>query len=123
MSNKPRLQFHVSGTAGAAGRFRVVRLSRYSPAGRVACPDIAAPEESLRAYPYGPVRVLGADARASGSWDSRLPPDVLRQRLRAMLLTRVFDDRLFRSHRQGQTSFYMKSTGEKAISVAQSFAP
>lgn len=37
-----------------------------------------------------------------------------------MLLTRAFDDRLFRAHRQGKTSFYMKSTGEEAIGVAQS---
>lgn len=37
-----------------------------------------------------------------------------------MLLTRVFDERLFRAHRQGKTSFYMKSTGEEAIGAAQS---
>jgi 2-oxoisovalerate dehydrogenase E1 component alpha subunit len=37
-----------------------------------------------------------------------------------MLLTRAFDDRLFRAHRQGKTSFYMKSTGEEAIGAAQS---
>ena len=40
--------------------------------------------------------------------------------MRAMLLTRIFDDRLFRLHRQGKTSFYMKSRGEEAIGVAQS---
>ncbi len=39
-----------------------------------------------------------------------------------MLLTRAFDDRLFRAHRQGKTSFYMKSTGEEAIGAAQSLA-
>jgi 2-oxoisovalerate dehydrogenase E1 component alpha subunit len=39
-----------------------------------------------------------------------------------MLLTRVFDERLFRVHRQGKTSFYMKSTGEEAIGAAQSLA-
>ena len=37
-----------------------------------------------------------------------------------MMLTRAFDKRLFRAHRQGKTSFYMKSTGEEAISAAQS---
>src|SRR3546814_7426064 len=37
-----------------------------------------------------------------------------------MLLTRAFDDRLFRAHRQGKTSFYMKSTGEEAIGAGQS---
>lgn len=39
-----------------------------------------------------------------------------------MLLTRIFDDRLFRAHRQGKTTFYMKSTGEEAIGAAQSLA-
>jgi len=40
--------------------------------------------------------------------------------LRAMMLTRAFEDRMFRSHRQGKTSFFMKSTGEEAIGAAQS---
>jgi len=35
-----------------------------------------------------------------------------------MMLTRVFDDRLFNAHRQGKTSFYMKSTGEEAMGAA-----
>ena len=37
-----------------------------------------------------------------------------------MLLTRLFEERMFRSHRQGKTSFFMKSTGEEAIGAAQS---
>jgi 2-oxoisovalerate dehydrogenase E1 component alpha subunit len=39
-----------------------------------------------------------------------------------MVQTRQFEDRLFRAHRQGKTSFFMKSTGEEAIGVAQSLA-
>ena len=39
-----------------------------------------------------------------------------------MLLTRAFDDRMFRAQRQGKTSFYMKCTGEEAIAVAQAIA-
>jgi 2-oxoisovalerate dehydrogenase E1 component alpha subunit len=39
-----------------------------------------------------------------------------------MLLTRVFDERMFLAHRQGKTSFYIKSTGEEAIGAAQSLA-
>jgi 2-oxoisovalerate dehydrogenase E1 component alpha subunit len=39
-----------------------------------------------------------------------------------MLLTRAYDDRMYRAQRQGKTSFYMKSTGEEAVSVAQAFA-
>ncbi|MEO7054970.1 MAG: thiamine pyrophosphate-dependent dehydrogenase E1 component subunit alpha, partial [Rhizomicrobium sp.] len=58
--------------------------------------------------------------RAVGSWAPLIEPEKLRQGLRAMMLTRVFEDRMFRSHRQGKTSFFMKSTGEEAIGAAQS---
>jgi 2-oxoisovalerate dehydrogenase E1 component alpha subunit len=39
-----------------------------------------------------------------------------------MLLTRHFDDRMQRMQRQGRISFYMKSTGEEAVSVAMAMA-
>ncbi len=42
--------------------------------------------------------------------------------LRHMLLTRLFDDRMVRTQRQGKLSFYMKSTGEEAVSVAAGMA-
>jgi 2-oxoisovalerate dehydrogenase E1 component alpha subunit len=72
--------------------------------------------------PYGLIRVLGSDARAVGPWNPQLDPAVLLRGLRAMLLTRVFDDRMLRAHRQGKTSFFMKSTGEEAIGAASSMA-
>src|SRR3546814_10287513 len=42
--------------------------------------------------------------------------------LRMMMLVRAFDERMFRAQRQGKTSFYMKSTGEEATSVASTMA-
>src|SRR3546814_15118246 len=71
---------------------------------------------------YGRVRVLDDEARAVGPWDPRLSPDMLRRMLRAMALTRAYDERMFRAQRQGKTSFYMKSTGEEAVAVAAAFA-
>jgi 2-oxoisovalerate dehydrogenase E1 component alpha subunit len=76
----------------------------------------------MRDLPYGLIRVLDEEGNAVGPWDPGIKLDRLLDALRAMMLTRVFDDRLFRAHRQGKTSFYMKSTGEEAISVAQSLA-
>lgn len=90
------------------------------PAGSVSRPDCRGAEPELRAYPFQLIRVLDDDDRACGDWNPCLDPDRLREGLRAMQLTRTFDDRLFRLHRQGKTSFYMKSTGEEAIPVAQS---
>jgi 2-oxoisovalerate dehydrogenase E1 component alpha subunit len=83
-------------------------------------PDIRASSESLRDTAHGLVRVLDDQGHAVGSWAPQIEPETLRQGLRAMMLTRIFEDRMFRSHRQGKTSFFMKSTGEEAIGAAQS---
>jgi 2-oxoisovalerate dehydrogenase E1 component alpha subunit len=39
-----------------------------------------------------------------------------------MLLTRIFDERMQRAQRAGKISFYMRSYGEEAVSVAQGMA-
>ena len=70
----------------------------------------------------GMIRVLDEDHLAKGSWNPGLDPETLRRMLHAMALTRAFDDRMYRGQRQGKTSFYMKCTGEEAISVAHAFA-
>ncbi|HEY2835042.1 MAG TPA: thiamine pyrophosphate-dependent enzyme, partial [Rhizomicrobium sp.] len=90
------------------------------PAGACPRPDIAAPASSVRDLAYGLVRVLDDEGRATGPWAPTIAPETLRQGLRAMMQTRLFEDRMFRSHRQGKTSFFMKSTGEEAIGAAQS---
>lgn len=82
-------------------------------------PAVDAPEPLLRDMPYGLVRVMGVE---DASWDPGLDPDTMRSGLRAMVQTRLFEERMFRAHRQGKTSFFMKSTGEEAIGVAQSLA-
>lgn len=73
-------------------------------------------------YCYGLVRVLDDDNLAKGSWNPALDADTVRLMLRNMMLLRAFDDRMFRAQRQGKTSFYMKSMGEEATSVASAMA-
>ena len=80
-------------------------------------PDPGAPESDLREFSYGLVRVLGAKGTA---WNPGINAEALRGGLSAMVRTRIFEDRMFRAHRQGKTSFFMKSTGEEAIAVASS---
>ena len=89
-------------------------------AGSVRRPEPLDCEADMRDMPFSLVRVLNEEGRAVGPWAPDISPDVLRKGLRAMLLTRLFDDKLFRIQRQGKTSFYMKSTGEEAIGAAQS---
>lgn len=65
------------------------------------------------------VRVLDDDGNAVGEWVPDLSVDARRTGLRDMMLTRAFDVRMLRAHRQGKISFYMQSLGEEAIACAQ----
>jgi 2-oxoisovalerate dehydrogenase E1 component alpha subunit len=89
------------------------------PAGAVARPAADAAEATLRALPYQLIRVLDDAGAIVGEWDPALEPELLRAGLRAMMLTRLIDARMYRAHRQGKTSFYTTSTGEEAIAAAQ----
>ncbi|HWU13378.1 MAG TPA: thiamine pyrophosphate-dependent dehydrogenase E1 component subunit alpha, partial [Caulobacter sp.] len=76
----------------------------------------------IRDLAFDLIRVLDDEGRAVGPWAPELSPEILTQGLRAMLLTRAYDERMFRVQRQGKTSFYMKSTGEEAVAVGQAMA-
>jgi len=92
------------------------------PAGKAPRPAVDASPADFHELAYGLVRVLDDGGKAVGPWTPRLSPDRLRAMLRAMALTRAFDERMYRAQRQGKTSFYMKCTGEEAVAVAAAFA-
>lgn len=92
------------------------------PAGALPRPRCDAAAADLRALAFGLIRVLDQDGAAAGPWDPKLERAVLLRGLRAMLLTRAFDERMFRAQRQGKTSFYIKCSGEEAIACAQALA-
>ncbi len=92
------------------------------PVDAIMRPDEAVKPADIHPLAYGLVRVLGDDDQATGSWNPGLDADKLRLMLRKMLTLRAFDDRMFRAQRQGKTSFYMKSYGEEATSVATTMA-
>jgi 2-oxoisovalerate dehydrogenase E1 component alpha subunit len=92
------------------------------PAGQLTRPDPSTPAAEMRDYPYSLIRVLDEHGHATGAWDPKLSGDLLLKLLRDMMLTRAFDDRMFRAQRQGKTSFYMKSLGEEAVSCAAALA-
>ncbi|PJG49104.1 3-methyl-2-oxobutanoate dehydrogenase (2-methylpropanoyl-transferring) subunit alpha [Sphingobium sp. LB126] len=120
--NLPPLRLHVP-----EPKFRPGDTADFSdfdipPAGAQARPDETAQPAGIRDLAYGLVRVLDEEGAAVGPWDPKLPPETLLKMLRSMALTRAFDERMFRAQRQGKTSFYMKSKGEEAVSVAAALA-
>ncbi len=120
--NLPPLQLHVP-----EPRFRPGDTVDYShidipPAGAQPRPDETCPASETKPLCVDLIRVLDEDHRSVGPWAPKLDAETLRRMLRTMALTRAFDDRLYRSQRQGKTSFYMKCTGEEATSVASAYA-
>ena len=93
-----------------------------SPAGAAARPDTNAPLSATESLSKDLVRVLDEQHHAVGPWDPHLAPADLELGLRHMMLTRIYDDRMHRAQRQGKTTFYIKSTGEEAVSVAACMA-
>jgi 2-oxoisovalerate dehydrogenase E1 component alpha subunit len=120
MANRVELELHIPVPNARPGEEPDFSHIPLSAAGEIRRPEANGPEPEMRDMPYGLIRVLGDGGEAVGPWRPRIDPDLLRRGLRGMLITRIFDDRMFRGHRQGKTSFYMKSTGEEAIAVAQS---
>ncbi|MBV8889367.1 MAG: 3-methyl-2-oxobutanoate dehydrogenase (2-methylpropanoyl-transferring) subunit alpha [Alphaproteobacteria bacterium] len=99
--------------------FRYLQLPA---AGGLRRPEIEAQPRAIEDLAYGLIRVLDEQGQAVGEWNPGVDPESLRGGLRAMLLTRAYDDRMYRAQRQGKTSFYMKCTGEEAVATAQAFA-
>jgi 2-oxoisovalerate dehydrogenase E1 component alpha subunit len=116
------LQLHVPEPSARPGQPPDFSWVKLPAAGSVTRPDIGAEPAAIREHAFALIRVLDDNGNAVGPWDPRLDPETLRRGLRAMMLTRAYDNRMFRAQRQGKTSFYMPCTGEEAIGVAQAMA-
>ena len=122
MEGRVTLQLHIpepKRRPGEAADFGDLRLPA---AGSVERPAIDSSAFEMRDLAYALIRVLDDQGASVGPWDPALDAEVLRRGLRAMLLTRAYDERMHRVQRQGKTSFYMKCTGEEAVAVAQALA-
>src|SRR5947208_13249600 len=119
---RPRLRLHVPKHVPDPDKPPDFSYLPRFAAGAVERPDIDVPAQQTHPLAYQLIRVLDDEGAAVGAWDPKLEPETLRRGLRAMMLTRAYDDRMYRAQRQGKTSFYMKCTGEEAIGVAQAFA-
>jgi 2-oxoisovalerate dehydrogenase E1 component alpha subunit len=119
MKNTPPLSLRVPEPSGRPGDKPDFSHLQLDAAGVVERPAVSTAPADMRDMAFRLIRVLDDDGVAQGPWDPKLDADTLRRGLKAMILTRAFDDRMHRAHRQGKTSFYMKCTGEEAIAVAQ----
>lgn len=122
MKNVAPLRLHVPEPPARPGQTPDFGWLNVPAAGSVPRPDIATAPSEMRGLAYDLIRALDDQGTARGPWNPRLDPDTLRRGLRTMLLTRAYDERMFRAQRQGKTSFYMRCTGEEAIGVAQAMA-
>jgi 2-oxoisovalerate dehydrogenase E1 component alpha subunit len=117
-----RSRLHVPRPPARPGEKPDFSYVAVSAPGSVARPDPNASLSETESLSREMVRVLDDKHRAVGPWNPHLAPADLELGLRHMMLTRVFDDRMHRAQRQGKITFYMKSTGEEAVSVAQCMA-
>src|SRR6202162_4080875 len=118
----PRSRLHVPAPPARPGQEPDFSYVQISPAGALNRPDVTASVRDIENLSVEMVRVLDDEHRAVGPWDPHLEAPELQVALRHMLLTRLFDDRMQKIQRQGRISFYIKSTGEEAVAVAQGMA-
>ena len=122
MRNRPKLSLRVPEPKHRPGDKPDFSSLPIPEAGEVRRPEIDVHARDISDLAFTLIRVLDKCGKALGPWNPKLDAETLRRGLKTMLLTRAFDERMFRAQRQGKTSFYMKSTGEEAVPVAQALA-
>ena len=122
MTNRQKLSLRVPVPPARPGEHPDFSRLEIPDAGKVRRPDAGVSAHEISDLAFTLIRVLDDKGQAVGAWNPRLDAETLRRGLRLMVLTRTFDDRMFRAQRQGRTSFYMKCTGEEAIAIAQAMA-
>ena len=120
MNKKSRL--HIPRPSARPGEKPDFSYLNLTPAGSVDKPSIDARTRDIENLSLELVRVLDDNHEAVGPWVPDLDPGKLQIALRWMVLTRIFDARMWQIHRQGRITFYMESKGEEAVSIAQAMA-
>ena len=115
-------KLHVPAVPARPGEQPDFSYVKLSPAGAMDRLPIDAPVAATTLLADELVRVLDDEHRAVGPWNPGLDADTLRAGLRHILLTRLFEERMQRAHRQGRITFFVRSLGEEAVSVAAAMA-
>jgi 2-oxoisovalerate dehydrogenase E1 component alpha subunit len=122
LRNRRALSLHIPQPARRPGEHADFSGLRFPEPGEARRPELETTAAEMRDLAFSLIRVLDAGGEPVGPWTPSLSNDQLLAGLRTMLLTRAYDERMFRAQRQGKTSFYMKCTGEEAIAAAQAMA-
>nr|NOY04811.1 3-methyl-2-oxobutanoate dehydrogenase (2-methylpropanoyl-transferring) subunit alpha [Gammaproteobacteria bacterium] len=122
MNEYAPLRLHVPEPTGRPGCQTDFSYLRLNDAGQARKPPVDVDAADTADLSYSLVRVLDEQGNAQGPWAADIDPQVLRQGMRAMLKTRVFDSRMVVAQRQKKMSFYMQSLGEEAIGSGQALA-
>jgi hypothetical protein len=116
------LRLHVPEPSGRPGCKTDFSYLRLTDAGTVRKPAIDVEPADTADLARGLIRVLDDEGNALGPWAEDIPVEILRKGMRAMLKTRIYDNRMVVAQRQKKMSFYMQSLGEEAIGSAQALA-
>jgi len=115
-------KLHVPAVPARPGEAPDFSYLRLAAAGELARPEPTVAVNETAQLAESLIRVLDDDGVARGPWDPKLDVATLKQGLRYMLLTRIYDERMQRTQRQGRITFYVRSYGEEAVSVAAAMA-
>lgn len=116
------LRLHVPEPTGRPGCDTDFSYLQISKAGDVRKPSLQATAIDTADLARSLIRVLDESGNAVGPWVPEIKPERLRQGLRAMIKTRIFDSRMVIAQRQKKMSFYMQCLGEEAIAVSHAMA-
>ena len=116
------LRLHVPEPSGRPGCKTDFSYLHLTDAGTVRKPQIDVEPADTADLARGLIRVLDDQGNALGPWAEGVPVEILRKGMRAMLKTRIYDNRMVVAQRQKKMSFYMQSLGEEAIAVAAGMA-
>ncbi|MDD0972665.1 3-methyl-2-oxobutanoate dehydrogenase (2-methylpropanoyl-transferring) subunit alpha [Pseudomonas fontis] len=122
MNEYAPLRLHVPEPTGRPGCQTDFSYLRLTDAGQVRKPPIDVEAADTADISSSLIRVLDDKGNAVGPWAEDIGPDILREGMRTMLKTRLFDSRMVVAQRQKKMSFYMQSLGEEAIGSGQAMA-
>jgi len=122
MSTAKPLRLHVPEPSSRPGDKPNFSHIDVPEAGSVPRPATDCSAASIRDLAFSMIRVLDDNGLAQGQWAPEVDDELLLKGLKVMLKTRLFDERLLLSQRQGKTSIYVQCRGEEAIACGQRLA-